>query len=48
MVIFDAREENANTMTICGSHVCSSDLDACINGVFEVMSKLRQSSRTIV
>jgi len=46
VVLFDARNENANTMTICGSHFYSSDVDACINGVFEVVSKLRRPSRS--
>ncbi len=42
-VTFDPHNENQNTMVVCGSATYSNDLDACINGVFESLSKLVRS-----
>lgn len=39
VVVFDPRGENANTMVIAGAKAYSSDLDACLNAVFEVLAK---------
>lgn len=47
VVMFDARNENSNTMTICGSFTYSLDLDTCLNGVFEAISKLRRSQELV-
>lgn len=44
VITFDPREENNNTMCICGSTVYSSDLDECLNGMFDVLSKARRKS----
>lgn len=41
VITFDPRRENENTMIMCGSAVYSADLDQCINGVFEQISRLR-------
>lgn len=41
VITYDPNNENSNTMVIGGSQVYSSSLDICLNGVFEVMSKLR-------
>ncbi|WP_176212875.1 nucleoside 2-deoxyribosyltransferase [Halomonas sp. BC1] len=45
VVTYDPRRENENTMVISGSSVYSKDLDACLNGTFEVISALRAKSR---
>lgn len=41
VITYDPRKENANTMVMAGSMVYSDQLDTCLNGVFEAMSKLR-------
>ncbi|WP_372396936.1 nucleoside 2-deoxyribosyltransferase [Azospirillum sp. HJ39] len=41
VITFDPRVENNNTMVISGSDVYSSDLDRCLNGLFEELSKIR-------
>ncbi len=41
VITFDPVEENTNTMVIAGSSTYSSDLDTCLNGLFDAMSKLR-------
>ncbi|WP_026793242.1 nucleoside 2-deoxyribosyltransferase [Pleomorphomonas oryzae] len=41
VITFDPRKENNNTMVMCGSDVYSSDLDTCLNGLFNCVSKLR-------
>lgn len=41
VVTYDPLRENANTMIMAGSTVYSDNLDTCLNGVFEAMSKLR-------
>lgn len=43
VITFDLRNENQNTMVVCGSSTYSNDLDACINGVFECLSKLLEN-----
>jgi nucleoside 2-deoxyribosyltransferase len=42
VVTFDPRNENRNTMVIMGSHSYSSDFDACLNGIFEALSRLHK------
>ncbi|EEW59729.1 putative PfkB family carbohydrate kinase [Ruegeria sp. TrichCH4B] len=44
VVTFDPREENNNTMCICGSTVYSPDIDDCLNGIFEVLARVRRKS----
>ncbi len=41
VITYDPLSENANTMVIAGSVVYSDKLDACLNGMFETISKLR-------
>lgn len=41
VITFDPRNENNNTMVVVGSSVYSADLDTCLNGVFDVLAKLR-------
>jgi nucleoside 2-deoxyribosyltransferase/sugar/nucleoside kinase (ribokinase family) len=41
VVTFDPRNENDNTMVICGSEAWSNDLDVCLNAVFNVLSAAR-------
>jgi len=41
VITFDPLRENTNTMVIAGSTVYSDKLDTCLNGLFEVMSRLR-------
>lgn len=41
VVTFDPLKENTNTMVMAGSTVYSDKLDSCLNGLFEVMSRLR-------
>jgi nucleoside 2-deoxyribosyltransferase len=45
VVTFDPRSENRNTMVVSGSSFYSSDLDVCLNGIFEVLSKLDKGNR---
>ncbi len=45
VVTFDSRNENRNTMVIGGSSSYSSDLDVCLNGVFDALSKLKMDTR---
>lgn len=40
VVTFDPRNENRNTMVVSGSTSYSSDLDICLNGMFDALSKL--------
>ncbi len=41
VITFDPKHECNNTMVIAGSTVYSDDLDLCLNGVFESLSRLR-------
>ena len=41
VITYDPLKENANTMVMAGSMVYSNQLDICLNGLFEAMSKLR-------
>ncbi|MHC9512094.1 nucleoside 2-deoxyribosyltransferase [Kangiella sp. M94] len=41
VITYDPRCENENTMVIAGSSVYSADLDLCLNGIFDVIAKLR-------
>lgn len=41
VITYDPISENRNTMVMAGSTVYSNNLDACLNGIFEAMSKLR-------
>lgn len=41
VITYDPLKENANTMVMAGSAVYSDNLDICLNGLFEVMSRLR-------
>ena len=45
VVTFDPRSENRNTMVVRGSASYSSDLDVCLNGTFEALSKLDRGGR---
>lgn len=45
VITYDPRRENENTMVIAGSLVYSADLDACLNGIFNVISELRAELR---
>ncbi|MDR5803733.1 nucleoside 2-deoxyribosyltransferase [Caballeronia sp. LZ001] len=45
VVTYDPRKENENTMVMVGSSVYSADLDACLNGIFDVVAKLRGETR---
>lgn len=45
VVTYDPRMENENTMVVVGSSVYSADLDACLNGIFDALAKLRAESR---
>lgn len=40
VVTFDPREENNNTMVMCGSVVYSATLDDCLNATFNILAKL--------
>jgi Nucleoside 2-deoxyribosyltransferase len=41
VIAFDPLKENTNTMVMAGSTVYSDKLDSCLNGLFEIMSRLR-------
>lgn len=41
VITYDPLRESANTMVMAGSTVYSGNLDTCLNGVFEAMSKMR-------
>lgn len=43
VITYDPRRENANTMVICGSKTYSDDIDICLSGVFEHLSRVRGS-----
>ena len=43
VVTFDPRNENRNTMVARGSASYSSDLDLCLNGLFDALSKLERN-----
>lgn len=45
VLTFDPRNENNNTMVVVGSSVHSADLDACLNGLFDALAKLRAESK---
>ena len=45
VVTFDPRNENRNTMVVRGSASYSSDLDVCLNGMFDALSKLEGARR---
>ena len=45
VVTFDPRNENRNTMVARGSASYSSDLDLCLNGLFDALSKLERNVR---
>lgn len=45
VITFDPRQENENTMVVVGSSVYSADLDACLNGTFDALAKLRAESQ---
>lgn len=45
VITYDPRRENMNTMVVAGSSVYSADLDACLNGTFNVIAELRAESR---
>jgi nucleoside 2-deoxyribosyltransferase len=45
VVTFDPRDENRNTMVVRGSASYSSDLDVCLNGTFDALSKLVGGAR---
>jgi nucleoside 2-deoxyribosyltransferase len=40
VVTYDPRQENKNTMVMCGSVVYSATLDDCLNATFNVLAKL--------
>jgi nucleoside 2-deoxyribosyltransferase len=42
VITFDPRNENANTMVMCGSYCYSDDLDACLNATYDCLSQLRE------
>lgn len=44
LITYDPRRENENTMVMAGSTVFSADLDACLNGTFNVVAALRARS----
>lgn len=41
VITYDPRRENENIIVISGSSVYSTDLDACLNGTFEVIAAIR-------
>lgn len=41
VITFDPRNQNLNTMVVIGSVTYSSDLDICLNGLFEALTKLK-------
>lgn len=45
VITYDPRRENENTMVVVGSSVYSADLDACLNGTFDALAKLRAESQ---
>jgi len=45
VITFDPRNENRNTMVIKGSVSYSSDLDVCLNGIFDALSKIERGAR---
>lgn len=45
VITYDPRKENENTMVVVGSSVYSADLDACLNGTFVALAKLRAESQ---
>lgn len=45
VITYDPRRENENTMVVVGSSVYSATLDACLNGTFNAIAKLRAESR---
>jgi nucleoside 2-deoxyribosyltransferase len=45
VITFDPRNENNNTMVMCGSRHYSRDLDQCLGGLFTELSRLRRDRR---
>jgi hypothetical protein len=45
VITYDPRNESNNTMVIGGSHIYSNSLDSCLNGLFEILSRLREEQR---
>ena len=45
VITFDPRNENRNTMVITGSATYSSDLDVCLNGLFDALTRLERNTR---
>ena len=45
VITYDPRRENENTMVVSGSSMYSADLDACLNGTFNIIAELRAESR---
>lgn len=41
VITFDPRQENDNTMVVGGSVVYSSNLDECLNGIFNAVAQMR-------
>lgn len=41
VITYDPLKENTNTMVMAGSTVYSAKLDSCLNGLFDVVSRLR-------
>ncbi len=45
VITYDPRCQNNNTMIICGSQTYSTDLDICLNGLFECISVMRKRKK---
>lgn len=45
VVIFDPRRENANTMLMGSGDVYATDLDTCLNGLFDALARQRRTTQ---
>ena len=42
VVTYDPRRENENTMVMVGSSTYSTELDICLNGIFNAISEIER------
>ena len=42
VVTYDPRRENENTMVVVGSSTYSTELDICLNGIFNAISEIER------
>lgn len=45
VITYDPRQENNNTMVVCGSKSYSDDLDTCLNGLFSSLARINRDKK---